>query len=341
MRKDFPDARKFEYWTLKRCRKVWRTCGTISEFIKKSSGAYTVAQRRGWLDEMRADFPEAQKQSGYWTLETCRKAWESCATINEFASKHAAAYTAVKKNGWLKEMRKTLKSSRVPDGYWTLKRCQEVWRANSSIGEFIKKNPAAYSAVHSNGWAKQMRREFPDARRHAYWTKAKCREAWRSCSTITEFVENSSAAYTLCKRNGWLQEMRAELPPDYRYTSNDVVYIWKSDLLYKRKHIYKIGVTSKRRGSKRIELVSKKHATRHTILRYEECIDAIAIENAILDISTPVTNIEGDGFSEMFSASVKELNSILDFFDCLVLQQRNEACKLHCTARPASKAEGN
>jgi hypothetical protein len=116
--------------------------------------------------------------------------------------------------------------------------------------------------------------------------------------------------------------MRSDLPPDYRYTSNDIVYLWKTGLLQKRKPIYKIGVTSKRRGKKRIEYVAKKHGTTHAVIRYEECADAIAIENAVLDVATPVSSIEGDGVSEMFVASIEELNRILDLLDLLVLQQR-------------------
>ena len=323
MRKDFPEARVPNgYWTLERCRDAWRTCRTITEFLKKHSAAYSAVQDKGWLDQMRTDFPDAQKNGGYWTLETCSEAWKTCSTIKEFATKHGAAYQAVKKNGWLKEMREYLESKRVPDGYWTMKRCKELWLTCESIADFMKNHPAAYSAVSKKGWIAKMRKDFPDARvPNGYWTRVKCRRAWRSCSTITEFVEKYSAAYTVCKRSGWLDEMRSELPPDYRYTSNDIVYLWKTGLLESRKPIYKIGVTSKRRGKKRIEQVAKKHRTTHSIIRFEECVDAIAIENAVLDVAAPVNRIKGDGVSEMFAASVKELNAILDLFDSLVLQQ--------------------
>lgn len=323
MRKDFPGARKFGHWTLENCRKTWRSCSTITDFLKKYSAAYSSVQRNGWVDEMRADFPDAPKQHGYWTLETCRAAWSSFSTITEFASNNAAAYNAVKRHGWLREMRESLESCRVPEGYWTLKRCKELWGACDSIADFVKKHPTAYSAVCRKGWSATMRRHLSDSRApNGYWTRARCRRAWRSCSTITEFVEKYSAAYTVVKRSGWLDAMRSELPPDYRYTANDIVYLWKTGLFQNRKPIYKIGVTSKRRGRKRIEHVAKKHGTTHTILRYEPCVDAVAIENAVLDIATPVNRIEGDGASEMFIASVEELNRILDLFDSLVLEQR-------------------
>ena len=324
MRKDFPEAKKFAYWSLENCRKAWKTCSSISEFVEKHSAAYSAVQRNDWLNQMRADFPNAQKQGGYWTLETCRDAWSCYKTISEFAAKNAPAYTAVKKNGWLKEMRESLESSRVPEGYWTLKRCKELWGACDSIADFIKKHPTAYAAVCRKGWGAKMRRDLPDSRApNGYWTRARCRRAWRSCSSITEFVEKYSAAYTVVKRSGWLDAMRSELPTADRYTSNDIVYLWKTGLLQNRKSIYKVGVTSKRRGKKRIELVAKKHGATHTVLRFEECVDAIAIENAVLDIASPVSRIEGDGVSEMFVASVEELNRILDLLDSLVFEQTN------------------
>ena len=323
MRKDFPNARApIDHWTLDRCRKVWRGCGTIAEFRKMHSGAYTAVHRKGWLNTMREDFPDAQKPHGYWTLERCKKAWSSYSSIKEFASKEASTYAAVKKNGWLKEMRESLESKKAPNGHWTLKRCKEIWLSCESITDFMTKYPSTYSAVCKNGWIARMRKDFPDALApKGYWTLAKCRRAWRSCSSITEFVEKFGAAYSSCKRRGWLDAMRSELPPDYRYTSNDIVYLWKTGLLQNGKPVYKIGVTSKRRGKKRIEYVAKKHGTTHTVLRYEQCADAIAIENAVLDIATPVNCIDGDGASEMFFATGEELNLILNLFDSLVLQQ--------------------
>jgi hypothetical protein len=122
MREDFPSARVPNgYWTLERCRKVWKSCKTITEFARTHSAAYSAVQENGWLNEMRRDFPDSQKPHGYWTLERCRNAWQSCSSIQEFASSHSAAYSAVKQNGWHKAMRAFLPSARVPDGYWTLK----------------------------------------------------------------------------------------------------------------------------------------------------------------------------------------------------------------------------
>jgi hypothetical protein len=381
MRKDFPEAMKSSgYWTLERCRKIWREFPTITDFAKNNRGVYSAIQRNGWLGEMRQDFPDALKPHGYWTLERCREAWRSCSSITEFSDKFSGAYDQVVSNQWLGEMRQDFPDALKPHGYWTLERCREAWRSCSSITEFSQKYGAAYVATCQNGWREKMREDFPEARIYGYWTLEKCREVWRSCSSISDFALNHSSPYNTARKNGWLEElrsdfpfaqkpsgywtlekcrevwrscssifefrtkhvdayaqcrvkgwiqlMREDLPISTSATSNDIVYIWRTNLQVEQKSIYKIGITSKRKGRSRIETVAKKHSTEATILRLDECCNARAIESAILKIVDSVSFLKGDGATEMFSASTQEIVVILDLFDELVFQQQ-AAIKSH------------
>ncbi len=71
--------------------------------------------------------------------------------------------------------------------------------------------------------------------------------------------------------------------PTKKNTDNNVIYMWKHD------DMYKIGITSKRRGTKRIYDVAKEGNMHNVeILIYEEVNDALAVESALLQYGTKV-----------------------------------------------------
>ncbi len=119
--------------------------------------------------------------------------------------------------------------------------------------------------------------------------------------------------------------MRNDLPYANKASDNDVAYIWRTGLVSGGKEIYKVGITSFRCGDKRIREVAKSHRTNPIILRYVRCLDAIAIEGAILDVVTPVKGLSGDGVTEMFTLDeIDHVNELLDLFDKLIQQQFEE-----------------
>jgi len=285
------------------------------------SGAYDSARKNGWLKHARTELGVIRRQP-LWTLEKCRKAWRPYKTISEFSSKNPKGYAAVKRHGFLQKMRDEISSSQVSAGYWTLKRCQKLWKACANVAEFRVKHSAAYNAVCKKRWTGKMREEIPaDVLPSNYWTMERCRSAWRSCSSINDFCEKYWSAYQAVQRNDWLKNLRSELQPKIPRTDNDLIYLWRSGLYILEKPVYKIGITSRRRNTARIRLVAKKHGTSALILRMVECVDANAIERAILEMVNPVCGMTGDGVSEMFTATTKEINAILDLFDSLVLEQ--------------------
>ena len=317
------DKKPKGYWTLERCREVWLTCPSIQDFCKKHNSVYQYVYRNGWKDEMRKDFPLTKKQTGYWTLGRCREAWRSCGTISEFQKIHSSASTIVYRNGWVDEMHKDFPNAQKKSFWTKLQNCRAAWRSCSSIVEFQEKYSSANTAVYLHGWVDEMRKDFLDAKPpNGYWTLQRCRGAWLSCASITQFLDQYPGAYGSVTKNGWVEVMHQDLEPSYIASAFDIAYLWKTDLTYQGRAVYKFGSTSKRRGEKRIKEVAKRNSTSHTILRFVECKKSHQIEASIKKAVSLVHGLSGDGATEMFTvSSVAELNWILDLFDRLIIEQ--------------------
>jgi hypothetical protein len=244
-------------------------------------------------------------------------------SLTDFQRNFSGAYKACEKNRWLDEARAYFPIKKRPDGYWTIERCRELWTSCGSIIEFSSKYGSAYNAVLKNGWKELMWNDFSHLRKpEGYWTLDNCREAWMCCESMDEFRKRFSTAYVKVSENGWLSELRKRFPASYRATSNNIIYLWKSGIRLNKKNVYKIGITSKRRGEARIKKVAECHNTNAIVLRYVEVPCASFIERKILKLVERAKELSGDGVSEMFTiTTLDELNRILDYFDELVLEQ--------------------
>lgn len=326
LREDFPDSVKPRgYWnSLKICRQEWRKYETPTLFQRGSPGAYAVASKRDWLKEMRKDFPDAKKRN-YWNLETCRKNWIKYSSIKLFSRNCTGGYQAVLKNGWAAQMRNDFPKAIKSNSYWTLSRCREIWIQFSSISEFRNEHPSAYSHVSKKGWLKYLRKSFPSAKKRDYWTLKRCRAAWISCDSISDFSMKYAGAYDAVHKRGWITYLHRDLPISRKATANDTIYLWRSSLAFKSNEemiIAKIGVTSARRGLLRIKSTAGKHKTSFEILRLIHNLkDAKSIEKTILKTVTPVPNLKGDGYKEFFLTDLNGLKKTLSLLDKLSKQQ--------------------
>lgn len=91
------------YWTKEHVFEESHKYTTRLEFSKQSYGAYKVARKNGWLDEM--DWLEKLKaKNGYWSKGRVFEEGRKYRTKSEFQKGCGAAYNAARKNKWLDEM---------------------------------------------------------------------------------------------------------------------------------------------------------------------------------------------------------------------------------------------
>ncbi len=92
------------YWTKERLQKEALKYKTRTEFFKKSSSAYDVSRKNGWLDEFCVHMETFSKPKGHWNnKENCRLEALKYKTRTEFSKKSICSYESSSKNKWLDE----------------------------------------------------------------------------------------------------------------------------------------------------------------------------------------------------------------------------------------------
>lgn len=136
-----------------------------------------------------------------FTREVCSVLAFSCKTRNEFAQKHATAYSKSCANGWLDDICQHMDiSKRKPRNYYSFEKCRELALTCSTRAEFGKKYQSAWSAARSQGWLEEVISHLPETRHPVnYWTPEKVQEIANLYSTKTEFSREAPKAYYAAK----------------------------------------------------------------------------------------------------------------------------------------------
>lgn len=64
---------------------------------------YSIAHKRGWLDQCTAHMAECRRPDGWWTLERCKASALEFETISDWSREAGSAYNRAHKNGWLSD----------------------------------------------------------------------------------------------------------------------------------------------------------------------------------------------------------------------------------------------
>ena len=87
-------------WNKKTCYEAALKYTSRNEFSKKSSGAYFVALKNGWLDDYTW-LVVRRKPSGFWTYERCKEESSKYGSRWAFGQGNASAYYKCVKEHWL------------------------------------------------------------------------------------------------------------------------------------------------------------------------------------------------------------------------------------------------
>ena len=179
-----------------------------AEFKKNKSGAFSVAYKNGWLDEMVWLVHPVAKPIK-WTKDAVFEESRKYSTTNDFNLKSPSAYAVARKNGWLNEMT-WLKRKYIIRGFWQLK--ENVFNEShkySTIKAFRESCSTAYYSAKNKGWLKEMTwLKKTDQRPMGYWKiKNNVFEEAHKYGSRTDFCKKCYLAYISAKNNGWLDEM--------------------------------------------------------------------------------------------------------------------------------------
>ena len=192
------------YWNNKEnVFKAAKKYKTRKEFDRGCCGAYKVARKNGWLDEMTW-FISPHKPNGYWTKERVFEEAKKYQTRTEFSKGCSSAYTIAIKNKWLSEMTWFVKPNISKK--WTKEKVFEEAKKYQTKTEFINGCHGAYDSAMRNGWLDEMD-WFVKPNISKKWTKEKVFKEARKYQTRKEFQKGCVSAYSAARKNDWLDEM--------------------------------------------------------------------------------------------------------------------------------------
>lgn len=120
--------------------------------------------------------------------------------------------------------------------------------------------------------------------------------------------DNSGAMYKSAYLNGWMDEACAHMERSTTASENNVVYIWEHLDADAEGRVYKIGVTSERRGEARIRDCARHNNMQAGIVMMLSCDDAKRVEKKLLKLGRDAGYAdELDGSTEYRILSDEEL----------------------------------
>jgi hypothetical protein len=164
-----------------------------------------------------------RKSRNYWNKKNSFEIALKFNNKRDFKKAHIAAYELLRKNGWLdvaclhmKDISHLIK--------WTFEKCkEEALKYNKKI-EFKNKNSWGYAIAKQNGWLDEITSHMIKYKHVTpiQWTKEKCQSEALKYNKRIDFYRNSSKAYAVCVRNGWLndvcQHMNAPHSSQFKWT---------------------------------------------------------------------------------------------------------------------------
>lgn len=208
-------------WTKEACAKEALLYQTRSDFMRKSKSAYTIAHRKGFLNEICIHMIPGRVTLRKWTKESCSKIAAKFDNRSAFQCAYSGAYRSARQNGWLNEITKHMKPKQKARGYWTLERCMEVAKKCTTKKEFRKRFPAAISAAEKKGFMKKICGHMTEERKPpGYWTKDRVKKEALKFKIRGDFRDGSATAYGIAVNDGYLDEICGHMdignrPPGY------------------------------------------------------------------------------------------------------------------------------
>ncbi|TMI95344.1 MAG: hypothetical protein E6H08_06920 [Bacteroidetes bacterium] len=212
---------------------------SVDNAVKQEARYIKLYQENGWSVLNKSKAGSVGGNVIKWTKDELRKEALKYKSRVEFQKSNGTAYTAVRKNGWLKELCFHMPLLQIPNGSLTKEVCRKEARKYQTRTQFARNSAGAYDKSRKSGWLDDICSHMTSILKpKGYWTKEKCKtEAWKY-KTRTEFQKNSPRAYDISHQNGWLNEfcshMKLQKLPN-GYWRDDKEACRKESLKYKNR----------------------------------------------------------------------------------------------------------
>ncbi len=196
------------FWTLEACKEDALKYKTKDDWRDNSSGAFSIAHKRGWFKECCAHMTSNRVSYNFWTKEECVKNALKFSTKTEWKKSKNSSYSKALKNGWMEECSAHMDILALKR---TIEECKEDALKYKTRNEWKKQSHNTYQAAQKNGWLEDCCSHMVEiSKPKNYWTLETCKEDALKYKTRTEWSQNSSG-YNVASINNWLNECCAHM----------------------------------------------------------------------------------------------------------------------------------
>jgi len=187
-------------WTKESLLATAKKFKTKSEFKEKEHSGYVTAVKKKCLDEICSHMIRREN----WTFKLCKEEAEKYSTRTKFYLESRGAYLKAKRNKWLDKICVHMKIQLK----WPRELVEIEAEKYKSKMDFLEGSGGAYHRALKEGYLEDICNHMDEGRNpNGFWTKSRIEKEAKKYETRTKFSENSSAAATIAKNNGWMDDV--------------------------------------------------------------------------------------------------------------------------------------
>ncbi|QDP02183.1 hypothetical protein [Thalassotalea sp. PS06] len=305
-----PEA-KNKKWTPEAILKEAKKYRHPSDFKCAAPGAYHAAHNKyGILEKVTEHMSYKQIQ---WSKDLMLQEAKKFRTRVEFTKAYPGVFNVGKRMGiWDEACAHMECGLALSATKWTDDAIITEAKKYTTISEF-QICPAGRAARRRN--IMDACTAHMDRSHYHYWTNEELAAEAAKFLTRSEFTFKSPNARAAAQSRGIMEEICQHMT---RMTGDaDSIYIWEAKgQFFKGKQIYKLGVTSKRLGLRRIKEVAKVHGYEYEIIILKKVKNyTFFLEQLILSYGDDPEFSEGDGKTEFRALTEEELMELLDIIE--------------------------
>ena len=246
-------------WDLKTVKQEAKKYKRLSEFQKKSSGAYGWARKNSKLNLVTSHMLRSVAPKGFWTKDRIINECKKYASMSELRKNNSACFQAIYNKRMQDAAFKYLSRKKAPNGYWTRSKIIDEAKKFQTILDFRTAHPGAYSKALRLKMQKELNNILKAGKKpNGYWDYEKSFAVVERYSRLADFYEKEKGAYSWIKRNNYLNELGEKLKLSrINYTSYTKIEILKKAFECKNRKEFRVRFNKHYRAAESREMLGE------------------------------------------------------------------------------------